>query len=429
MLNYTFMQVLILALVLTANATATVLLPDGIQTPQAKPSPAATLYSEGMQALLRKDLQSAEKAFQDCMNLDTRSPLPAIGLADVALDRQQPKEAKEWLDKALKIAPKSPLVHHAFGRFYYYNREYDKAERALQEVLRLDSKNFLAQIDLGDVYMNGLQRPAQAVIAYRAAVSINPNHAGAHQGLGIALAASSQRDEAERELRTAGKLAPNNPLPWLALGRLYLAQSKTDDALEAYDFALKIQANLMPALIGRGDALLGANNFNGAVEEFARVTKQTPNNAEAQLKLGMAYQALKNWPAAEKAYLAALQINPNLPLANNNLAWIYAVNKGDSPQALIFARKAVNLEPNTAVFQDTLGWVLRSQGKLAESESILLKASQMKPESAETYFHLGKVYLDQNNKKGAETAFRKALSIQKNYEPALQALHDIGVSP
>jgi len=40
-------------------------------------------------------LNGEEKAFQEGMKLDPRPPLPLIGLTDVALNRQQPKEAKD----------------------------------------------------------------------------------------------------------------------------------------------------------------------------------------------------------------------------------------------------------------------------------------------------------------------------------------------
>ena len=55
--------------------------------PAAKQSPATQRYEAGMVALTQKNWRDAEAAFQEASRLDPTSPLPLIGLADVAMQR------------------------------------------------------------------------------------------------------------------------------------------------------------------------------------------------------------------------------------------------------------------------------------------------------------------------------------------------------
>lgn len=395
---------------------------DMPKTPVSAPNPALSRHVEGLQALERKDLVAAEQAFQESMRLDPRAPEPLLGLADLALRKNQPAEAWGWLDKAAKLAPQNAMVHQAIGRYHFAMRQAPKAIDALKMAQKLDPNNALIAIDMGEIYMQGMQQPEQAVTAYRRALGINPQHAGAHYGLGVALANSGKLADAESELNSASALAPTNPLPKLALGKLYLKQRQSDKAMAALDATLKIQPDLVSARLDKGDIYTDKGELQRALSEFEHAAKVAPKYDVAQLKLGMAYQSLNRANEAEQAYLAAIRANPKLAMAYNNLAWMNVEKNRNLAQAERWAKKATELAPKVSGFFDTLGWVFRAQGKLSMAEAALLQASRLKPVSADIFYHLGMVYQDQKKTKQAVAAFRKALSIQKDYLPAQQAL-------
>lgn len=395
---------------------------DMPQMPASAQNPALNRHIEGLQALEKNDLAVAERAFRESMALDPQAPQPLLGLADLALRNKNPKEAWAWLDKAQKLAPQNALVYQAIGRYHFAARQASRAVEALKKAQQLEPGSALIAIDLGEIYMQGLRQPDEAAAAYRRALSIDPQHAGAHYGLGTALTATGKLADAEAEYRKAATLAPDNPLPGQSLGSLYLQQGQTDKALTAFDGVLRIAPDFVPALLDKGDIYLGKGDLNRALSAFQHAVKVSPNYDVAQLKLGMAYQGLGRSAEAEKAYHTAIRINQNLGLAYNNLAWMGAESRKNLRQAEQWARKAVELAPRVSSFHDTLGWVYRAQKKFAQAEETFLKAAQMKPVSADIFYHLGMVYLDQNKTKEAGSAFRKALSIQKDYAPAQQAL-------
>ena len=292
------------------------------------------------------------------------------------------------------------------------------------KALGISPDNALFNLDMADLYANSLKKPEASVPYYRKVISLNPQHAGAHHGLGMVLWGMGQSSEAEFSLRKAASLSPASPLSLQALGRLLAEQNKTNAALAAYQQALKTEPNFIPALMGKGDVHLGQGNMTQALSAYQQAVKLAPKYDMAHLKTGMALQGLNRNKEAEMAYREAITHNPSLALAYNNLAWIAADSRTNLAQAEKWASKAIELAPMVADFHDTLGWVYRGQARYAEAENSLKKAAQIQA-AAQFYYHLGVVYQEQNRIKEAEVAFAKSLSLHKGFgasQSALEAL-------
>ncbi|BBO31861.1 hypothetical protein PLANPX_1473 [Lacipirellula parvula] len=89
----------------------------------------------------------------------------------------------------------------------------------LREAIRLDSKHFLAHLQLGDALL-ALNQPAAAVGAYHRAIQLQPEVAEARVGLAEALLKSGERDAAEQCLREGLEATPDSPELNLTLGIL-----------------------------------------------------------------------------------------------------------------------------------------------------------------------------------------------------------------
>jgi tetratricopeptide (TPR) repeat protein len=408
---------------LTVNETAWSLpmSSNGVVAPMPTQSPADEAHARGVIELGQNNLNGAEAAFKESAKLDPKLAAPLLGLADVALKRSQPKDAESWLAKALDVAPNDPAVHTSWGRYYSARKQFQKSEVSFKKAIALDPKAFAPRVDLADLYMNGFSQPKEASEAYRAALTVQPDHAGAHHGLGMALAAAGQAVQAIPEFEKAASLAPTNPLPLQALGRLYFARHDYDKALDAYNRALKIQPDFLIAHVGRGDVFAAKGDANQAIAEYLAAIHAAPKYSEAHLKLGMTYQQQKRWEEAEAAYLKAVESDPNSGLAWNNLAWMAAERKKRLDDALAWAKKAVATSPGNVDFQDTLGWVYRARGEADKAASVLTPASKAKPPRAEVFYHLGIVYAELGRGADAVTAFKRALQVDGGFPGAKDA--------
>lgn len=390
--------------------------------------PATEHTATGVAALNVNDLDAAQAAFKEATAANPRMPQPLLGLAEVAVRRGSRTEAKNWLDQAIRVAPYDDVARRALALFHITGKDYAAAEEALRETLTVNPRNLLAQIDLADLYANSLNRPSEALIAYRAAVAIDPTHAGAHNGLATMLTATGQFTEAEAEYRKAAELAPDVPVPLHLLARMQLTRGQTQAGLVALDAALKVQPTFVPALLDKGDILLDHGKPEAAIELYDQAVAADDKNAAAHYKRGAVLQLQRRDEEAKSEFLKAIALDDKFvaAYAYNNLAWMTVESGLNLDQAANWADKAVKLEPDNAAFRDTQGWVYRAQRKLAEAETVLEKAATMEPPVADIHYHLGMVYQDQKKPDQARRAFDAALAIDPKHAPSKAALQKLG---
>ena len=89
-------------------------------------------------------------------------------------------------------------------------------------------------------YYHGQARYAQALDAYRQALSLQPRHVDALTGMGVAYASMGDHDTALRLLVAAVSLDPRSVTAQNNLGYLHWLRSERDQAMEAYRAALKL---------------------------------------------------------------------------------------------------------------------------------------------------------------------------------------------
>ena len=391
-----------------------------------------THYQKGLASLSAAALNQAERDFKASLRNDSTRISGLLGLAEVALRRNQPQVAEEYLQDALAQAPDHAGVQTAWGRYLYSQRRFRQAVLAIKKAIGLDAKAVSPRVDLGDIYLNGLRKPKEAIEAYRAALALDPNHAGAQFAFGVAWAQSSDFSRAQIELEKAARLAPASPLPLQELGMLHATKRDYDKALESYAGALKAQPKFLPAYLGRGNVFLAQGKADSALAEYEKAIEIAPQTVLAYVRIGMLHQGSGRVAEAEKAYLAAVRLDPNQPLVYNNLAWLTAGREADLDKALSWANKAVELAPKTVSYQDTLGWVYRARGELDKAIPLLQKAAALKPQNAEILYHLGVVYAETGQAKEAAATLRKALALTDGFggaDDARRRLAELGQGP
>lgn len=377
---------------------------------------------DGYRALAGKDLVAAEAAFKEASRLAPKAPAPILGLAEVAKLRDDAKGAEKWLKDALRVAPGSAEAHLAWGRYLYATRKFAESEAAFNQARNLNPKLLAAHLDLGELFLSGSFRPKDAEIAFREAIRLRPDHAGAHNGLATALAAQKRSAEAAAEFETAARLAPDNPLPLHSLGRLYQYSGEADKALAAYGRALKVKPDFTPALLDRGDVYAAKNQPERALADYSEAVRRAPKQALAHFKLGMFYQGRNRGAEAVAAYRAAIESDPRFAPAYNNLAWLAAEGKSNLVEALGWAKRAVELQPGVPDFVDTLGQVHRARGELELAiEQFRRAVAAARPPRADYHYRLGLALAEKGQRKEAIAALKEALKISKDFPGAEDA--------
>lgn len=415
-----------------SSAQAAFLFPE--QPPVASSTaddPAMGSYLQGVQALRDNHLLTAEEAFKAALEANPRMVQALIGLADVALKRDDRDAAQASLDKAIQIAPNYDGTQHALGLFHASGKDYPAAETALRKAIELNPKNLAARNALGGLYANAMQRPSDAVAAYRAALEVDPTQIEARIGLAQALAATGQFSAAETELVAASKAQPNSPFPQLVLGRMQRARGNNEAADKAIDAALKVDPDFVPALLDKGDGLALAGETDAALALYDRAIARDDRNATAHFKRAVQLQQQGRNAEARQGYLDVIAIDQQFAAAYNNLAWMQADSRDRLDEAAQWAATAIRLDADNAAYRDTQAWVFRAQRKFDEAETVLEKATTMQPPLADVHYHLGVVYLDRRKADPARRAFTEALAIDPKHAAAAAALEKLkaGAAP
>ena len=118
-------------------------------------------------------------------------------------------EALELLERQRRMRPADAGVLADIGRCLTGLRRYAEAESALRLALEgLD--NAPTRYELG-LALEGLGRASEAVAEYRRALDRNPNHVGALNNLGAALASRGPADRGDAPVRASGRHRSRGP--------------------------------------------------------------------------------------------------------------------------------------------------------------------------------------------------------------------------
>jgi len=133
--------------------------------------------------------------------------------------------------------------------------------------------------------------------------------------------------------------------------------------------------------------------------------------------------------AAIAEWKKALEINPDDPMANNNLG-AHLLKRGQLDEALPYFEKAANFKPDYADAQNNLGIVLLQRGRLGEAIEHLEKAEEINPRNTQTYYNLGAAFYLQGKVTKALAEWRAGLHLDPEDLPLLsQAAWVLATNP
>ncbi|MCB9852612.1 MAG: tetratricopeptide repeat protein [Phycisphaerales bacterium] len=158
-------------------------------------------------------------------------------------------------------------------------------------------------------------------------------------------------------------------------------------------------------------------NFVGAVRQFEAAVKGDPSMVDGHNRLGMAQTRLGNFGPAEASFRRAIELESDAPALHNNLGFCL-LTAADYKAAEKAFRDALALAPDFERARMNLGIALARQRRLGDAA---VEFSRVVPAEA-AYYNVGVVCMDMNDQQQAERAFREALSVKPDYEPAIKRL-------
>lgn len=371
-------------------------------------------YLNGLDLLSKGQLSAAQVSFENSLRHQEKQARSFLGLAEIAFLRKDNIEAGKLVNRALELEPNSPYVLNSYARYLYTQGKQQEARDILAKALKIDDRSAKLHLDIAELHANTFHDYQAAVFHFQKAIELEPEHAGAHYGLGMALLSSKDEQKGVKALEQAAELDSNNPIPVFALGNVYQQQGKLDKAIEHYQKAINIDDGFEKAYVALGDIHIARKEYSKAIESGEKFVRNHPTRWRVSLQLAIVNDMLGNYDQAERFYRKSLDVTSENSLVYNNLAWLLANRKGRYADAEQLARTAVKLAPENASFHDTLGWILMKKGQYREAINELSKSAELNPNDSSVQIHLGEAYKAAGQKDKAKEIFQNAIRASTN---------------
>jgi tetratricopeptide (TPR) repeat protein len=314
--------------------------------------------------------------------------LPILGL--VFLWTLGPREACaqdpariEGLAQAFQSQPSAPreVLQKQTGEL---SRAQATAEFA-QELIRKNPGNAMAHYWLGAARLR-LHDPIGAVQAFRSAEKLGLDTAFLHEGLGLSYQLLNQYFLFVQQMEKAAKLDPSDYKPLYYLGWYYEA---------------------VP------------NDFPRALAFFDRAIQLKSDDASSIVHKGYCLERMGQLRAAREYYSTAIGLQEK---GHRRDSWPYqgiarTLPEDDAKEALRFAQKAVEVEPDVASNHLVLAKIDQRLGKLPEAIREARAGVKLNPSSTTARYTLSMLYREAGDRKAAQAELEMFRKLMATYGP------------
>ncbi len=382
----------------------------------------------GRAAMGKGDLNAAQQSYAEAERLSPSNLEAADGLAQVAMRRNDPKLLGQVAERAIAIAPQSPVGYLWRGMSEGDLQQLDKADADFHQVIKLDPKNSPAYLELGQLRM-AQKKYGEAKPLFEQALTFNPNSDHALAGLVTLDLLDKQPQKAIARVQEQITKSPKNGQMYVQLSELQLRNGDPNASLDAAQKAIQVNPSDESAVMAYSRAQLAHGDANKAIDGWQQWLKAHPTDARAYAVLGTLEQGTGAKDKAMEYYKKALQIEPDQPIAANNLAYLMVEGGQNTDVALNYAQSARRSMPNSPSTADTLAWVYYTKGTYASARDLLEEAAKTAPDDAAIQYHLGMTYSKMSDRTNALIHLKKAATLAPDSEPgkdAQKALQQMG---
>ncbi|HKQ72467.1 MAG TPA: tetratricopeptide repeat protein [Blastocatellia bacterium] len=181
---------------------------------ELRPAEPSYYFLSGVARLEKPDLDEAENAFRQVLNLRPDHAEGQLYLGYILLKQKRLTEARERLEMSLQKQAGAPEPFHHLG-FYYLGliaqdqNENEKAENLFGKAIRLAPSFAHAHIALGSTYLRMKNYPA-ARQALETGVKLAPGDSKAHYNLALLYSRLNDPERAQEEMRIVERLNKKN---------------------------------------------------------------------------------------------------------------------------------------------------------------------------------------------------------------------------
>jgi len=318
---------------------------------------------------------------------------------------------------------RDPSYHYTLANTFRTQGRTSDAIAHYERALEIDPNHAGAHNNLG-VALAAQGRIADAISHFQRAVAIRPDYANAHSNLGMALASQGRIADAVPQLERALALNPSHGDAHNNLGLALAAQGRIGEAIVQFEHTLVLNPGHAIAHSNLGSALAGQGRIADGIAHLEHALRLNPGHAEIHAGLGVVLARQGRIAEAIAHYERALALSPGLASAHSNLG-VALAEEGKFADAMIHLERALALSPDHPDMHNNLGAALFAQGRIADAIAHYERALNLKPDHADAHCNLGTALAEQGRIADAMNHLERALALNPNHADALNTLGNI----
>jgi Flp pilus assembly protein TadD/beta-lactamase regulating signal transducer with metallopeptidase domain len=258
---------------------------------------------------------------------------------------------------------------------------------------------------------------------YRQIYVVDPEDPRGAVGLAETYLSENRPGDAIELMQTETAKHPDRTDLPKALGNLYVRTEQYDLAISEFQSLLDTRANLSPSersqlVFELAEAHRRKGDLNEAVRLFRTAAAADPKDTKALLALALILDGTGRSDQAAPVYEQILKLQPNQPVALNNLAYIVAQGGVDLDRALALAQQAARESKDSPEIEDTLGWAYLKKNQPDDAIAAFRAALKSQPNNEAFHYHLGLALVQIGEREAAISELQSALA---NHPPSTDA--------
>jgi tetratricopeptide (TPR) repeat protein len=220
-------------------------------------------------------------------------------------------------------------------------------------------------------------------------IALKPDYYPSQEALGSMLAKLNDFSGARGHLEKAIELGDSEPAVQYELAKVLQNLGQAEQAqqkLRLFQEMRKAEADrsLAADKIDAGDRAMAAGDGAQAVALYREALSNDPNEALLAYKLAKALDKTKDYAAEKVSLQRAIELNPNLAEAQNQMGYL-DVKNGDDAQAESCFRAAVHASPSYLPAWINLAATLAGEAKWQEAKQALAHALEIEPRNSDAH--------------------------------------------
>lgn len=329
------------------------------------------------------------------------------------------KDAEIMYQQVLSVETDNFLALDGIGTVYGQMGRYEEALHSFSKAIRVHPNDFAVHFNHGLV-LRELKRHIEAISSFNAAISLNPNFAEAYNNRGIVLKELHRYEESLDSYEKAISLKPSYANAYNNKGAILLEQFKRyGEAIDSFNMAIALRPDFAEAYFNRGKLLSETGRFQEALASYNQAISINPNYAEAYFSRGMLLlDELKSHGNALISFDKAIECKHNFAEAYFNRGRLLSEIK-QYQKALASYDQAISIIPNYVEAYNNKGIILAGQyERYQEALACFNKAIEFQPDCEDALYNRAKLLCEINDINGALENCNQIILINPNHVDA-----------